>query len=279
MSPNAGEHVREHGRSAGGGRFSSAELEAFRRDGYVVVRALVPPRLCAELAALARGDLEAARAPLELEAELRYPGAPVSREAPGGQTVRRLLQAYSRHEAWAGWARSPALAGRLGQLFGPRVVLSQAHHNCIMTKSPRYSSATGWHRDVRYWRFERPELVSVWLALGREERRNGCLLVLPGTHRVAIDSAQLDAAEFLRPDLPENAALLARARPVELEAGDTLFFDARLFHAASSNATAEIKFSAVFTYHAADNRPLPGTRSASLPEIELPQAGALAADR
>ena len=58
--------------------------------------------------------------------------------------------------------------------------------------------------------------------------------------------------------------------PLELEPGDVLFFHCRLFHAAGANSTTHTKYSAVFTYHAADNRPLPGTRSASLPEVALP---------
>ena len=53
------------------------------------------------------------------------------------------------------------------------------------------------------------------------------------------------------------------------EAGDVLFFHCRLFHAAGMNLTDEVKLSAVFTCHAGDNQPIPGTRSATLPGIEL----------
>ena len=137
------------------------------------------------------------------------------------------------------------------------VELSQAHHNCVMTKDPRYSSLTNWHRDIRYWSFERPELVSVWLALGRERDENGCLLVLPGTHAMDFAPHQLDDAQFLRTDAADNrrAARHGRSR-VELDPGDVLFFHCRLFHAAGRNQTDETKFSVVYTYHAADNRPL-----------------------
>ena len=61
--------------------------------------------------------------------------------------------------------------------------MSQAHHNCVMTKNPGYSSETHWHQDIRYWSFQQPELVSVWTALGREHKGNGCLRVLPGSHQ------------------------------------------------------------------------------------------------
>ena len=249
--------------------FTPAEVAAFERDGYVVARGLTPAADCAHLRAIAQRDLAQAVPPLEYEADVRYPGAPASRDAPGGHTARRLLQACARDPVFAHWATSAPLAARLKQLLGPRVELSQAHHNCVMTKNPSHSSVTHWHRDIRYWEFTREELVSVWLALGRERPDNGCLLVLPGTHRMDFRDDQLDAAKFLRTDLPGNQPLLATQVAVELDAGDVLFFHCRLLHAAGDNRTAETKFSVVFTYHAADNPPQPGTRSAALPDLPV----------
>ena len=252
--------------------FSAPELDRFRRDGYIVVKGLVAGDARARMLERAKRDLASGAGPLEYEADVRYPGAPPSREAPGGRTVRRLQQAYARDPVYAQWAVSAGLGSRLRQLLGPQVELSQAHHNCVMTKDPRFSSSTGWHRDVRYWSFEAPELVSVWLALGRERHENGCLLVLPGSHAIELSEDRLDEAQFLRADLAENRALLSRQTEVELDPGDVLFFDARLFHAAGRNQTAKTKFSLVFTYHAASNRPRPASRSASLPDIPVPAA-------
>ena len=249
--------------------FSRAEVDRFAADGYLVARGLAPPALRERMLDVARTHLAEAIAPIEYEADVKYPGAPESHDSPGGRTVRRLLQAYARDPAFREWATSPAVAARLRQLIGPAVELSQAHHNCVMTKDPRYSSLTSWHRDIRYWAFERPDLVSVWLALGRERYENGCLLVLPGSHAMEFLPEQLDSAQFLRTDVEQNRALLARETAVELDPGDVLFFHCRLFHAAGSNQSSDTKFSVVHTYHAADNRPIAGTRSAAAPDIPL----------
>ncbi len=249
--------------------FSAAEVNEFDRDGYVVARSFVPDKECAQIKAVAQRDLDAEKQPIEYETDTKYPGAPVSLDAPGGRTVRRLLQACTRDPLIAHWAIQHGLAERLRQLLGPRVELSQAHHNCIMTKNPSYSSITNWHQDIRYWSFTRPELVSVWLALGREYFENGCLLVLPGSHKIDFTPEQVDDALFLRPDVESNKPVIAAQRRVELDPGDVLFFHCRLFHAAGHNQTADTKFSLVFTYHAADNPPVPGTRSASMPDIAL----------
>jgi phytanoyl-CoA hydroxylase len=249
--------------------FGVLELAHFEREGYVIARGITPAGTVARMREVALKHLAEPRLPVEFEADTQYPGAPASLNAPGGRTVRRLLQAVARDAVFREWAVSPLIASRLAPLLGPRVELSQAHHNCIMTKNPAYSSVTHWHRDIRYWSFEKPELVSVWLALGEEQAANGCLLLLPGSHRMEFRPDRLDAAQFLRADLDENRALIRTQIAAELHAGDVLFFHCRLFHAAGRNQTADTKLSVVHTYHAADNRPLPGTRSAALPALLL----------
>lgn len=242
----------------------------FDRDGFVVVRGLIDAPMCAQLRGAARAALVPLLAPVEYEADVGYPGAPASRETHGGSTSRRLLNALSRDACFRQWATSAAVGSQLRALLKAEAVrVSQCHHNCIMTKQPSHSSRTGWHQDMRYWSFDRPQLISVWLALGAETQNNGALRVIPASHLVALDRGQFDAAFFLRDDLAQNRELIGAAVPVELAAGDALFFDCKLFHAAGANETAEVKLSLVFTYHAADNLPIPGTRSANYPSLSV----------
>ena len=244
----------------------------FARDGYLVLKAFVSPEWCARMRDTVQGMLNPLTGPAEFEADVGYPGAPESRAAAGGPTPRRLLHAYSRDAGLREFATSAALANHLRGLIGVSdVSMSQCHHNCVMTKHPGYSSATLWHQDVRYWSFDRPELVTAWLALGAEREDNGALEVIPGSHRLELDRGRLDRELFLRPELEANSALIERAVRVELDPGDVLLFHCRLFHAAGKNRTNETKLSVVFTYHADDNRPIPGTRSAQYPSIPLPR--------
>lgn len=253
--------------------FNPDELAEFDRAGFAIVRGLADESLVSEMLAVTLEELSRDRGPREFEAELQYPGAPDSRDAKGGDTLRRLKQAHARHPVFTRWMADPRLGGRLRQLLGPRVVCPLAHHNCIMTKQPRHSSDTGWHQDIRYWAYERPELVSVWLALGPETTENGCLYVIPGSHRETYSGTRFDEELFLREDEPENRDLLDRAVPVTMQAGDVLFFHCRTFHAASRNHAEAPKFSVVLTFRSEENRPLPGTRSSAMPEILLPASG------
>lgn len=248
---------------------SSKQVEAFHRDGFLVLPRVGGADLCNQLVELTKGWLAAQQQPLEYEADVDYPGSPTSRAAEGGLTVRRLRQAYARHPLLQQWATGAQLAQPLRQLLGDPVLLVQAHHNCIMTKQPAYSSATGWHRDIRYWSYQRPELISAWLALGDETLENGCLWVVPGSHLLPISAERFDQRLFLLPEHPANIPLLQQAQAVPLSAGDVLLFHANLFHAAGRNHTRQSKYSLVFTYRNAGNLPLADSRSAEQADIPL----------
>ncbi|OGB25140.1 MAG: phytanoyl-CoA dioxygenase [Burkholderiales bacterium RIFCSPLOWO2_02_FULL_57_36] len=248
---------------------SEKQIEQFRTGGYLVLRDMAGAAMCEAMLSTAQSHLRAAVPPLEYEADVGYPGAPQSVDAPGGQTIRRLRGVFHREASFEAWAQHPSLVAKLAQLFGEDVCLSLAHHNCVMTKHPDFGTATGWHRDIRYWSFTRPDLISVWLALGPENAANGALRFIPGSHRMAIAQAQLDELDFLRPDLPQNQALFKQGISLELKRGDVVFFHSGLFHAASRNTTASVKMSLVYAYHGKTNRPVEGTKSAAAGEILL----------
>lgn len=239
------------------------QLKQFHQEGFLIERGLASDELIAKMNQVIDDSVNPALAPVEYEADVHYPGAPESKAAPGGQTPRRLLNAYTRASVFREWANSEAVVSRLKRMLDcNKVMVSQNHHNCVMTKHPGYSSVTSWHQDIRYWSFDHPELISVWLALGPERIENGGLLLIPGSHQLDLERGRLDAALFLRTDIKENRDLIDQAVPAQLEAGDTLFFHCRTFHAAGQNEVNLVKKSLVYTYHDEKNQPIPETRSA-----------------
>src|ERR1700688_2692751 len=104
-----------------------AQIERLHDKGYVVVPRFVPADGLATLNEVARAQLAARAEPLEFEADLQYPGAPPSRTAVGGQTVRRLLDAYARDPAFAEWSTAPGLRKWMEAYFGESVLMSRAH--------------------------------------------------------------------------------------------------------------------------------------------------------
>ncbi|MGB1311318.1 MAG: phytanoyl-CoA dioxygenase family protein [Leucothrix sp.] len=246
------------------------QIEHFVRFGFVILRSAASPAELEHLQQVTEAALASRTEPFELEADVQYAGAPLSRDATGGQTIRRLLQAYDRHDAYTQWATKPLITEAVTSLLGADALfISPNHHNCIMTKQPAFSSKTSWHRDTRYWHFSNKYLINSWLALGNEKAENGGMLILPGSHRWDVDTNALDEAQFLIEDHPSNTARLTLAKQVDLNAGDCLLFSAHCFHAAGANATDKRKFSLVFTYHGDATQSLPNTRSATLPSIKV----------
>jgi phytanoyl-CoA hydroxylase len=245
-------------------------VEAFARDGYLVLRRLADDAICAKLTEITRAQLAAQQPPLEYEADVGYPGAPSSREASGGLTVRRLRGVYDRDPAFRDWALDPRVCEPLRQFLREPLVLTLAHHNAVMTKHPHFGSATGWHRDNRYWSFTQPQLITAWLALGAEDESNGALRVIPGSHLADLAPGQLDDASFLVEDHPASGALVANAIAVPLSRGDLLFFDSRLFHSAGQNHSDAVKLSVAFAYHGESNRPVPGSRTEAGGSVGVP---------
>lgn len=241
---------------------------ALNRDGFVVVRGFANAATFATLRSMAVQQLSDRVEPLELEADLRYAGAP-AHDAPGGRTARRLLDAYGRGPAFQHWATSPQIREWLAGYFGSDPVLSLVHHNCVMTKHPSYGTATGWHQDIRYWAFTQSNLVSTWLALGPEYKDNGGLWFIPGSHAADFDRDSFDEKTFFRTDHPANTEWLGRAVCPSLEPGDLVFFHCRTLHAAQRNASDAVKLSLVHTYHPQSCAPVAGSRSASRPEVDL----------
>lgn len=251
-------------------KISNLSLKRFMQEGYIVLPGLVDSESCKDLKRVAEEHLDSSMGPIEYEVDVQYPGSPPDQDSEGAMTPRRLLHAYTRDKLFRDWSTSEKVKDVLTELFGTdKVMLSQCHHNCVMTKRPGFSSVTLWHQDNRYWNFDEPNLISVWLALGDENKNNGCLRVVPGTQNLQIDRGRFDAALFLRPDLEENKELLKQAKLVELGQGDVLFFHSRLFHAAGRNLTRNTKYSLVFTYHAQSNRPIQKTRSSRYSSLAL----------
>ena len=259
---------------------SELQLQQFARDGYLIVRDCASNNLRQRMITSVEASLNPAIGPLEYEADVHYPGAPSSKSAAGGMTPRRLLNAYARDAAFREWAAMPDIIKSVKQLIAVEhagvnrpdaasLLLTQNHHNCIMTKMPSYSSSTNWHQDIRYWSFDRPELINVWLALGDEYAEKGSMQFIPGTHKLELDRGRFDANLFLRKDLPENKTLIETAINAELKAGDVLFFHCRTFHVAGANLTQEPKYSVVFSYHTGDNHAIPDTRSALLESVTV----------
>jgi ectoine hydroxylase-related dioxygenase (phytanoyl-CoA dioxygenase family) len=124
---------------------------------------------------------------------------------------------------------------------GPDIALWSSH---FISKDPRVGRATPWHEDSAYWngRFSSYDhIVTVWLALGPSNRENGCMRVIPGSHRGGgfSDYVPTDmTVQTFHAEIPEVDE--SKAVDFELDRGQCSLHDARIIHGAKPN-TSDIR--------------------------------------
>lgn len=111
-------------------------------------------------------------------------------------------------------------------------------HNMLINKPPNVDGRHPLHQDLLYFPF-RPEdrIVATWTALEPVNRDNGCLAVIPGSHREGLrehgnidDNRDINLAYFGAKDVD-----IERRVHVEMDAGDVLFFHPLLLHGSGRN--------------------------------------------
>jgi phytanoyl-CoA hydroxylase len=223
------------------------QVAAYRRQGYVVVRNLIGPRLVAAcvdaIAGLADGRIPRKSTEIAFE-----PGVDPTKLRPEEREdhIRKFAWYVEDSPALHAAAMSQRLHLALDRIVGEGRVLFQ---DMALIKPPKIGGAKRWHQDASYFRVSDPNLiVGVWLALDPATKENGCMEVIPGSHLggPAIHLPEVDVNECnIRPD----QLRLADRTPIELAPGDALIFHALLHHYTAPNRSEHRRRAIQFHYH------------------------------
>jgi hypothetical protein len=202
----------------------------YDRDGFVIVPGLLPPMLLqavrAEALAICRGD----RGTVEGV-------GPADENEPDAAVLRRYLCIHFPHKIsplMRDIARLPAVVDLLIGLIGPNVKMMQS---MLFIKSEG-KPGQAWHQDEAHIPTRDRSLTAVWIALDDATVDNGCLWVIPGSHRPGVLHAEREqrdprfdcTREAYGFDYDEQDAV-----PVEIPAGAALIFDGHLLHRSLPN--------------------------------------------
>src|SRR6266567_5007278 len=241
---------RIHGQS----HLSRAEQLAYYEDqGYLVFPALLS---AAELA-----TLRTALAEVLTEAEgLQETNDKfsVTQTDDGQWSVRRIFNPIAHHQAFHDLIFNPKILDVVENLFGPDI---QLHHTKLNLKPPSKDARFEWHQDYPFFPHTNFDLLAVMIMLDDSTEENGCLTIIPGSHRdgprnhlFARDgafSSQLedkrvveDPAHWLKVPVP--------ARGMELH-------HCNMLHSSTANRGTKPRSAMVIQYRAADNVALGGT--------------------
>src|SRR3546814_939448 len=78
-------------------------------------------------------------------------------------------------------ARHPTILDAVEDLLGPNLLCFQS---IFFTKEAKDPGFVTWHQDSTYGGLSTAELATVWLAFTPSTRENGCLRVVPGSHKL-----------------------------------------------------------------------------------------------
>jgi phytanoyl-CoA hydroxylase len=137
---------------------------------------------------------------------------------------------------------------------GAGVAEPHVYQSMYIFKQPHIGGEVRWHQDATYFWTEPQSVVTLWFALERADRANGCLWVQRGGQRTPLRERfvvenrvgkplKLDAAPW-----PSEA----EAEPVEVEAGTLVVFHGRLPHYSAPNRSAVSRHA--YTLHVVDGR-------------------------
>ncbi len=145
-------------------------------------------------------------------------------------------------------AQDPAIVDLVASVIGDDVILWGCHVFC---KPAAEGYETPWHQDGHYWPIRPLATCTVWVALEPSTPANGCLRVIPGSHRAQRLHAHLRED---RQDLTLNQRLdsdsfdESRAVDITLEPGQMSLHDVYMIHGAAANRSAQRRTGVALRY-------------------------------
>lgn len=225
---------------------SAEQLAAFERDGMVIVRGLFAPD---ELEVL-RATCDPARDLSELQTEVR----------DGARTYKVAIWTRLDESLFGKLPRVPRVVRAAEALLGEPVY---HWHSKLLRKLPG-DGGVGIHQDYATWYEDGclgPQMLTCTVAIHRNDRANGCVAFVPGSHKLArIHRVRLgETSDTHGPEPARVAEILRRRGQIhgELEPGDALFFHCMTLHASGPNLSATPRTVVHLSYNAVSNQPIP----------------------
>jgi len=216
-------------------RLTPAQVTSFVDNGFCWVSQLIKP---AEIAELKADLIKLARGGYVCE-QLK----PARADATDQEVLDSILCIHQPHfisEIMKKYCEHPAIAGVLSQIIGAHLAHWDGAVKCMQSmlfmKGPG-KPGQAWHQDEQYIPTRDRSLCGAWIALDDATISNGCLWVVPGSHRNGYFFQRRTPQDLEEYDGSDQCYGFdeAQAVPVEVPAGSVVFFNGYLLHKSLKN--------------------------------------------
>jgi phytanoyl-CoA hydroxylase len=219
---------------------SQDQVKFFVDNGYLAMPGLIKPE---ELEELKADTLKVARG--------GYPCTnlmPVDAGLTDAQVLERILCIHQPHylsPVMLKYVKHPQMCGVLSQITAAHLPFWDGSVKCMQSmlfvKPPGFQGQA-WHQDEIYIPTRDRSLIGAWIAIDDATIENGCLYVMPGTHKRG----------YLYPQRPHNwdeewdfapesyGFDESQKIPVEVKAGTVVFFNGYLLHTSYKNKSKNV---------------------------------------
>ncbi len=220
---------------------SDEELRQFGEQGFLRLGRVVP---LAQIEALGRriDEIMLGQAAINYDQIMMQldrvagddsgPG-PQSKGHKGATLAYRKIQDLELDPLFLAYLQEPLFADICARIHGTGVEIA-CFRAMFMNKPAGKGTHLVWHQD-RWSDLDRDPLITVWTALDPATLANGCVQIVPGSHRALVNPDH--PSGFLSDE--QAAELLAKTQPVplELEAGEVVLLHNWLLHSSDVNHT------------------------------------------
>lgn len=212
-----------------------AQVRQFVEEGFLVVEGLV-----------SEAEVEELRADIVAIARGAYPCEgiePAPADWSDQEVLEGILCIHQPHyisPVMLKHVKHPAICGVLSQITAAHLPWWDGSVKCMQSmlfvKPPEFQGQA-WHQDEIYIPTRDRSLIGAWIALDDATVENGCLWVIPGSHRTGYlypQRAHNNPDEF--DFAPESYGFDESGQiPVEVKTGTVVFFNGYLLHRSLKN--------------------------------------------
>jgi ectoine hydroxylase-related dioxygenase (phytanoyl-CoA dioxygenase family) len=183
----------------------------------------------------------------------------VTRGVDGSHHVRRIFNPIKHHPAFYEMAFHPRILDAVEALIGPNI---QFHHSKLNLKPPTSPEARfEWHQDYPFYPHTNYDLLAVLVHIDEATRENGCLRMVPGSHKHGPQVHVFARDGAFSSKLADQAVIGDEPSWffAECPAGGVEMHHCNMLHSSTANRGSDPRSVLIFNYRAADNVALAGS--------------------